>query len=299
MNFDQLSNDASSGSDDMPIVYPIESECHFLVNDYLYDDYRKTSEYSEHLVKVCNEIFPPFIIPCLDLEEKNDEKHLSNSNNNYFKLKKIKKRGRKKLDTDTNFLKQKRKTHDKTDDDNVLTKIQVHFLKFIINLTNDILKVGFQTKDNNDNNVYFKPINYEDKKKINIENIKKLKSSCIKDILQMKTSSKCRKYGEDYNEKNYKNILEQINSDDSLNWIKKFFDMNYLDVFEKFYYTLKEIKNITFQEKIINFSKKTKSFYDLLSKNESKMKECLITISARYSKRDKQPSQKIFLISKK
>jgi len=40
MNFDQLSNDASSGSDDMPIVNPIESECHFLVNDYLYDDYR-------------------------------------------------------------------------------------------------------------------------------------------------------------------------------------------------------------------------------------------------------------------
>ena len=114
----------------------------------------------------------------------------------------------------------------------------------------------------------------------------------------MKTSSKFQKYGEDYNANNYKNILNKIKNDVALNWIKDFFDLNYLDVFEKFYYNFNEVKSIMFKGKKIIFSKKTKSFYDLLEKNEPKMKECLITISARYSVRVTQPSQKIFLISK-
>ena len=299
MSLDQLSNDALSDSDNIPIINPIESECHYLENDYLYDDYRKTAEYSEHIIKVCGEIFPPIITPCLELEEKEDEKHLSNCDYNYFKIKKHEKRGRKKYGIDTNTYKPQRKIHDKTDDDNVLTKIQVHFLKFIINFTNDILKTGFQMKDNDHNNNYFKQINYNDKKTVTISHIKKLKSSSIKDILQMKASSKFQKYGEDYNADNYKNILNKIKNDDSLKWIKDFFDLNYLDVFEKFYYSFNEVKSIMFKGKKIIFSKKTKSFYDLLEKNEPEMKECLITISARYSLRLAQPSQKIFLISKK
>ena len=113
MSLDQLSNDALSDSDNIPIINPIESECHYLENDYLYDDYRKTAEYSEHIIKVCGEIFPPIITPCLELEEKEDEKHLSNCDYNYFKIKKHEKRGRKKFGTNTNTYKPQRKIHDK------------------------------------------------------------------------------------------------------------------------------------------------------------------------------------------
>ena len=171
------------------------------------------------------------------------------------------------------------------DDDNVLTKIQVHFFTYLINITNDIIKSGFGKNDD------FQQIKYDDKKNIKLDNIKKLKNSKIKDILQMKISSKCRKYDENYNKNNYIKILETISNDTSLNWITDFFHMNYLDLFEKYYNN-----DNSFFGKEINISKETKSFNDLLKKNDDKMKECLDIISKRYLQDIKPPSPHIFNI---
>ena len=257
-------------------------------------DKLSTAEHSVNIINIEKSSFDdifPFIRPCIQLEE-NDNKLI------LFKTKKLQKRGRKQqIQTSFNSYKPKRKIHSKTDDDNVLIKIQVHFLTFLINITNDLIEPYFQAKKKN---IFFRQINYDDKKTITLEHISQLKRSSIKDILQMKISPKCRNYGEDYNKKNYNYILEKINNDKDLEWINNFFNLNYLELFEKYYYTYNKRNNIYFQDNKINFSKKTKTFYNLLekNKNDQEIQECFKKISERYLNREKQHSQKIFSITK-
>ena len=249
-------------------------------------DKLSTAEHSENIINIEKSSFDdifPLNRPCIQLEE-NDNKLI------LFKTKKFQKRGRKQqIQTSFNSYKPKRKIHSKTDDDNVLIKIQVHFLTFLINITNDLIEPYFQAKKKN---IFFRQINYDDKKTITLEHISQLKRSSIKDILQMKISPKCRNYGEDYNKKNYNYILEKINNDKDLEWINNFFNLNYLELFEKYYYK----NNFYFQGQKINFSKKTKTFYNLLekNKNDQEIQECFKKISERYLNH----SQKIFSISK-
>ena len=241
--------------------------------------------------KAFDNVFP-FNKPTIELQENEESKIV------LFKTKKLKKRGRKKPPNNIyNSNKPKRKIHCKTDDDNVLIKLQVHFLTFVINITNDIIDQYFQSKKYD---IYFRQINYEDKKNITKPHISRLRDCSIKDILQMKITPKCRKYGEDYNKDNYKFILKQIDKDKSLNWINNFFNMNYLDLFEKYYYTFDKKSNFIIQDQKINFSRKSKTFYDLLEKNsdDQEIQKCLIKISQSYLDRVKQQSQKIFLIEK-
>ena len=222
----------------------------------------------------------------IELEE-NEEKKL------YFKTKKQKKRGRK---TKTNNS--KRKIHTKIDDDNILTKIQVHFLTFLINVSNDLIRQYFNVKKINK---YFKQINYDDKKNITTEHIAELKSCTIKDILLMKISKKYRKCEEDNNKQVYNFICEEANKNEELSWINYFFNMNYLEFFKNYYFTDEKKDYFSFQDKKINLSEKTELFYDLLEKNENnpEIKKCLKKISERYSKREKQYYPKIFLIDEK
>ena len=78
-------------------------------------------------------------------------------------LSKNKKRGRQ-----TN-LKKERKIHDKFSADNILRKIQVHFISFIVFFLNDILSsFGIRKK--------FLKLDYEFKKDVNKQNFAELKS---------------------------------------------------------------------------------------------------------------------------
>ena len=266
----------SESSDYVPSELPIEYKNLNFGEPYYFADKISTAGYSENIIKAFDDIFP-FINPTIKLQENEDSKQV------LFKTKMFKKRGRKKsLNDINNSNKPKRKIHCKTDDDNVLIKIQVHFLTFVINVTNDIIEPYFQAKKNN---IYFKQINYDDKKNITIEHIKKLKSCSIKDILQMKISPKCCKYGEDYNKNNYDNLIKKINKNESLNWLNYFFNMKYSELFEIY-----KKSNFIIQGKKINLSKKTKSFYDLLekNKNDQEIQECLKEISERYLNRVRQ-----------
>ena len=204
-----------------------------------------------------------------------------------FSIQKNKNRGRKSHESE-------RKTHNKYYDDNLITKIQVHFLTFLIYFTNDVLKTG-QIKDDNGNYISFLQINYDDKKNISLDYFEKLKSYSIKDILQKEISPKYEKNRKDYNKNIYNYISNKISKDKSLSWIKKYFDMNYLKAYENFYL---KTKNVIFQGKEINCSEKTKSFDDLLKKNGERMEECLKRISTIYSSREKIPSKKIFFVTK-
>ena len=225
------SNDINE--EDIPSELPLEQSEVLYLSSILnnYDMQRSTMdstniinqivENNNNIDRVCNNIFyaPKATIELEENEDKNQNPKCVTLN-----LKKYTKRGRKKEEG-----KPIRKKHSSMDDDNVLTKIQVHFFTYLINITNDIIKSGFGKNDD------FQQIKYDDKKNIKLDNIKKLKNSKIKDILQMKISSKCRKYDENYNKNNYIKILETISNDTSLNWITDFFHMNYLDLFEKYY----------------------------------------------------------------
>ena len=283
------SNDINE--EDIPSELPLEQSEVLYLSSILnnYDMQRSTMdstniinqivENNNNIDRVCNNIFyaPKATIELEENEDKNQNPKCVTLN-----LKKYTKRGRKKEEG-----KPIRKKHSSMDDDNVLTKIQVHFFTYLINITNDIIKSGFGKNGD------FQQIKYDDKKNIKLDNIKKLKNSKIKDILQMKISSKCRKYDENYNKNNYIKILETISNDASLNWITDFFHMNYLDLFEKYYNN-----DNSFFGKEINISKETKSFNDLLKKNDDKMKDCLNIISKRYLQDIKPPSPHIFNILK-
>ena len=182
--------------------------------------------------------------------------------NRLFKIEKNKKRGRKSM--------KKKKFHLKSDFDNVLTKIQIHFLNFLINISNDVLKATL-TK----NNLHFKHINYNFKKQITYEHFKYLKTVPIKVLLEKDISSKYRKYSKDFNSK----ILQQVIP--SSKWLEEFFNMKYLSLFRIYYNNCKPLKQINFNGKNINLSLNTKSFFNLLKKNRIKLMRAKIISTAQ------------------
>ena len=217
----------------------------------------------------------------IELEENEESKI------NLFLTKKYKKKGRIKLN-DTN-----RKTHNKMDDDNVLTKIQADFLKFLIAISNDVIEPYFGK--------YFMPINYSIRKNIKSDHISKLKTSSIKDILKIDISSKHQKCGENFNKKLYDFICEKADKDENLRWIKDFFDMNYLELFNQYYYKISKNENyFYFEDKMIKLSQ-AKPFYYLFEKNKSDplYQDRLIKISERCFIGLKKPCPEIFSINKK
>ena len=182
--------------------------------------------------------------------------------NRLFKIEKNKKRGRKSM--------KKKKFHLKSDFDNVLTKIQIHFLNFLINISNDVLKATLT-----ENNLHFKHINYNFKKQITYEHIKYLKTVPIKVLLEKDISSKYRKYSKDFNSK----ILQQVIP--SSKWLEEFFNMKYLSLFRIYYNNCKPLKQINFNGKNINLSLNTKSFFNLLKKNRIKLMRAKIISTAQ------------------
>ena len=195
-------------------------------------------------------------------EENKKVALFSTRKNRLFKIEKNKKRGRKS--------RKKKKFHLKSDFDNVLTKIQIHFLNFLINISNDVLKATL-TK----NNLHFKHINYNFKKKITYEHIKYLKTVPIKVLLEKDISSKYRKYSKDFNSK----ILQQVIP--SSKWLEEFFNMKYLSLFRIYYNNCKPLKQINFNGKNINLSLNTKSFFNLLKKNRIKLMRTKIISTAQ------------------
>lgn len=160
--------------------------------------------------------------------------------------------------------KKKRKNHSKSDFDNILTKIQCHFLNFFIALSNDVVKSICAG-----NKLTFKPINYKCKKRVSYDYFNRLKGMKINQLLLEEISGKYKsdKY---INQEIYKKLILQYNC------LAEFFNMRYLQLFSIYYNKLKPLKKMTFQNKVINLSSKTKSFYYLLRKNKE-IKDTIIS----------------------
>ena len=162
-----------------------------------------------------------------------------------------KKRGRKRKKIN------KFKIHDKNSSDNLLRKIQVHYISFIISFINEILKnLKYEER-------FFK-LDYKFKFNINKKFVESLKTKNIGEIISNEIS---KKYKEDSNYN--KKIYEQIKENEVL---KKIFSENYLVIFRKFYYQNKDKINLSEYglDKKIKLSKKVEMFNDLYNKINSK-----------------------------
>ena len=209
------------------------------------------------------------------INELNPYTIFKNTSNIYKINKNISINGMKILDPN-------RKVHSASDDDNILRKIQVHFLSFIISFTNDVICTFSKEKDI----PLFKNLDYKIKKVVNHKSIENLKKKTISEILQFKVSPKMKICDESVNRRIFAIIWAR------LPLLHKFLQTNYLTFFKDYYYDIKN-KKIEVNGIEIQLSSKTKTFNDLIEKNSNykeKIKYVAINYFLNCYKRIKKPN---------
>ena len=222
-----------------------------------------------------------------EIEAKPETRNKENINNK-FEIKIINERGRKAA---SNKLLGKK--HKKTDNDNIQTKIQVHFINFLINMVNDAVKTEFDSKFlsnimKNNGNIdvnskkksvenLFRYINHKEKKKINYDYLINILQNPIKNIITTNVSSKYRKFKNDFNKMLYLKLKEKSE------WFSAFLNQKFIDVFINYYYNEeKPLQMINFEGKTINLSKKTETFAHLLIKNKNLKNQMIDLVKNNY-----------------
>lgn len=176
-----------------------------------------------------------------------------------------KKRGRKRLKDKKDI-----KTHNNFSSDNILKKIQTHYLSFILFFLNEILmNLGYKFR--------FFSLDYRFKSNIKKEFLKSLKAKTIGDIICNPISNKYKTLDKNINLKTY----QEIKNNEVL---KKIFQYNYLQLFQDIYYKnnkIVDLKKFGLNKKI-QLSNKVKMFEDLLKLHYSNklylkaIKKCII-----------------------
>ena len=164
---------------------------------------------------------------------------------------------------DNNYI----KIHDKHTADNLLRKIQVHYLTFIVQFLNEILKfLNFKQR--------FLGLTYKFKMNVNKKFFNSLKTKTIGDIIITQVSIKYKKVALNIN----KNVYEQTKWNKILN---KIYFENYLLFFRKFYFKSERIINLKeygLIQKLI-LSEKAKMYKDLIENEEyvykRNLKDCV------------------------
>jgi hypothetical protein len=152
--------------------------------------------------------------------------------------------------------------HSALDDDNILRKIQVHFLSFLVSFTNDYIKAIFEKNGKKKDILQFKNFDYKLKKTINHDSIEKMKSLKIGMILQMAASPKNKTCDKDINKIIYEKLCEHY---PELNQI--YFNKLFKEFFIEYYYNKQTEGKITLNGVSFNLSNKTLGFNKLIQKN--------------------------------
>lgn len=231
-----------------------------------FDDYKDND-----IIAILNNQYPSNIEEAIKniFYSTTDEGEKSSENKNFIFIveKYNKKRGRKSKGN------KKRKEHDSSAPDNIMTKIQIHFLTFIINLINDYIKYFLKGK-----RIKFYQFDHSEKRKISKQYLSELKNLTIKDLLlKLKISPKFKKCNEDNNINNLKKLNKYP-------WFENFVEMNYLYLFYLYYNNKLPLEMFIIGDKNIILSKKTKSFYYLLQKNKQTEEDILKAVNDFYIK---------------
>ena len=254
-----------------PIIEPDEDEIIYLnqkkddqnipVSYALRKEKEKEEKPNENMRPVPEKIF--VLEKNIELKEINEDKLTDK------KRRKSPIKNKKKFNTKTNHTPGRKtksnkkegeyikKPHDKKSFDNIITKVQVHFITFLINFSNDVIK----EESGKDIDLLFKDIDYKTKRNVKSENLESFKRSKVEDILKNPVSKKFRSINENHN----KEIYQQVVNISEI--IKDYFNMNFVEIFEKYFNNCNLVSKITISGKDINLSKATKCFYDLINKN--------------------------------
>ena len=172
--------------------------------------------------------------------------------NNESKIKNFLTKKRDTVEISNKFSKSETKKR-KYEKDNVLLKIQVHYMTFIIKFINHILE-----KLNYDKKLRFKDIKHSYKKNIQTKYFQTLKYKKLYEIIINKISTKNRKDNEDYN----RILYEKIKNDEFINNI---LNENYLTLFRNIYYKSERIIYLKKYGKdvIVNLSDDIKMYKDI------------------------------------
>lgn len=237
------------------------------INDDIYQRYKNKEKEIEEAVK---DNFPFYkekneneIITDLE-EEENIRKVL-------FKTITLKKKRGRNAKNPHN----KKKRHSASSPDNILRKIQIHFLNFIIFLLEDIAFSFLKNKK-----PIFKKFDYEQKKIVNFNTLKELKGLNIRKLIQKfnissKYSQMELKDNKNINEKNLDILCEYPG-------FNKFIKQNFLDIFHLYYNNKERLNSIVIGEKEISLSEKTKDFSCLLKKNKQYESELIEIVELVY-----------------
>lgn len=151
------------------------------------------------------------------------------------------------------------KVHSVFSADNLLRKIQVHYLNFLVEFINEILKyLGFNQR--------LFSLDYNFKKNVNKKHMEYLQKTQLREILSNNISYKFSLKKRDINRK----IIEQITEYPIINSI---LSLNYIILFKEIYY--KNIRIINLKEYGMNatiyLSKNIQMYEDLLLKNKERI----------------------------
>ena len=234
--------------DEPPLSYPkinINSdESGFLINN---TDIQYSSD-DKAIEKAVKEIFQENSPSNETPTEKHETKR---KNNQSFKAKYInKKRGRK-----TNKI--NKKIHSSSDFDNILRKIQVHFLNFITSLLNDIIFYFLREKK------FFRNFNYDDKKNVKHDYVESLKLLDVKTLIEAIKISPKYKSDHDINKVKLKFLTDY-------SWFKEIFYKKISDIFILYYNNREPLNIINVDGRQIKLSKSTKTFIDLIQDEDNK-----------------------------
>ena len=177
-----------------------------------------------------------------------------------------------------------KKIHSRNDFDNILTKIEVHYINFIISIANDALKVIYKS-----NKLKFRNINYQFKSCNTYKHFNMLKKGPIKRIFIENISSKYKNCDSNINNV----ILNKVINESK--WLDNFFNINFVVLFSIYHNNCKPLKKIDFEGKEIILSHRTKPFFNLLKKNKSSKNELIEIVQKAYFDGKKNRKEKTFV----
>lgn len=147
--------------------------------------------------------------------------------------------------------------HDKNKTDNLIRKIKVHYISFLLSFINEIIK-NLNIKET------FLKLDYQMKKEIKKKSLESLKNKTIGDIISSKISTKYKNKVENYNEIIFKEIKNKSEV------LKNIFSQNYLTFFKSVYYKSNNrinLKSFGLDKEII-LSNKVEMYKDFLKNKD-------------------------------